>query len=87
MVKARIAVAPLFTIHRSLLPLEIREVEPIVRIAYDRSLVAPIIIPLAVRGEVHHADLGMVRVRLIILSEALPQIVVSIFFPENALQN
>src|SRR5262249_53428594 len=71
---AHIPVAPLGAAHRASAAGQLREALPVAAEAGDGAAVAPVVIALAVGGEVDVAALGLAGRDLVIADEPLPQI-------------
>ncbi len=80
-VLADIAVAPLIAINHPALAGQIREIEPVVTAADHLLSPPPLVVPGAVRGEVHDADFRAAGMRLVVASELLPQIALAAAVP------
>lgn len=74
MMQAYIAIAPVALIHDAWLSRQIRKIVPVVAIAQDFAIVAPVIITDAVGREMHIAAFRFFGVRFVVANEALPEI-------------
>lgn len=76
-VGAGVAVAPVAACHRAGRACEIRIVEPIVGATDDGARIAPIVIAVAVRGEMDVAYAGTAGIVLVIPNKPLPHVLLT----------